>query len=100
MISYPSNPARVTTKGQNMNRKWCLLKGSDIGPMGRGQAGKKKVYEIIVSDNVLRCEWGMAEKLTRQSSTKVFGSSQAAMSAAYEKLWSKQDRGYQVAYTV
>ena len=81
-------------------RKWCLLKGSDVGPMGRGQAGKKKVYEIIVSDNVLRCEWGMAEKTQRQSSTRVFTSHQSARAAAYEKLWAKQDRGYAVAYAV
>jgi predicted DNA-binding WGR domain protein len=83
-----------------MNSKWCLLKSSDIGPMGRGQAGKKKVYEVTVTDNVLRCEWGMAEKTQRQSSVKVFSSHQAAMAAAHEKVWSKRDRGYEVVYAV
>lgn len=80
--------------------KWCLLKGSDIGPQGRGQTGKKKVYEVTVSDNVLRCSWGMAEKLQRQSSRKVFATNQAAISAAYAKVYDKQDHGYQIAYAV
>lgn len=83
-----------------MNRKFCLLNDSATGPMGRGQNGKKKVYEITVSDNVLRCEWGMAEKSQRQSSVKVFRTSQAALSAAYEKMSSKLDRGYELVYSV
>ena len=83
-----------------MERKWCLLNASDRGPMGRGQNGKKKVYEIVVSGATLRCEWGMAEKSSRQSSTQVFYSHQAALSAAYEKLRSKRQRGYEVAYAV
>ena len=80
--------------------KWCLLKGSDIGPMGRGQSGKKKVYEVTVQDNVLVCSWGMAELPRRQTSRKVFSNGQAAISAAYEKVYAKQDRGYSVAYRV
>lgn len=80
-----------------MDRKWCLLKASDGK---RGDAGKKKVYEITVSDNVLHCSWGMAEKQTRQSSTQVFATSQSALSAAYSKLYSKYDRGYKLAYSV
>lgn len=84
-------------KDNNMNAKFCLLKESDGA---RGVAGKKKVYEIIVTDNVLRCEWGMAEKLTRQSSTQVFRSHQAAMAAANEKMWAKRAKGYELAYRV
>jgi predicted DNA-binding WGR domain protein len=83
-----------------MEKKWCLLKASDCGPMGRGQSGKKKVYEISVSGSTLRCQWGMAEKAKRQSSVQVYHSHQAALSAAYEKLYAKQDRGYQIAYAV
>jgi predicted DNA-binding WGR domain protein len=83
-----------------MNKKWCLLNASDCGPMGRGQSGKKKVYEIIVTDSTLRCEWGMAEKTKRQSSVQVYRTPQAALAAAYEKLYAKQDRGYQIAYAV
>ena len=83
-----------------MNKKWCLLKASDSGPMGRGQNGKKKVYEVTVTDSTLVCEWGMAELARRQSSTMVYSSSQAAYAAAIDKVYAKQDRGYQVAYAV
>lgn len=83
-----------------MERKWCLLKASDSGPMGRGQSGKKKVYEISVSGTTLVCQWGMAEKARRQSSVMVYGSHQAALGAAYEKLHEKTGSGYQIAYAV
>ena len=83
-----------------MNNKWCLLKTSDSGPMGRGQNNKKKVYEVTVTGMTLVCEWGMAEKTRRQSSVTVFSSHQAALAAAHEKVWSKRDSGYEVAYAV
>lgn len=83
-----------------MDKKWALLKGSDIGPMGRGQSGKKKVYEVTVTGKTLICSWGMAEKTRRQTSTETFFSAQAALSAAYAKVSSKIDRGYEVAYSV
>lgn len=83
-----------------MDKKWALLKGSDIGPMGRGQSGKKKVYEVTVSGTTLICSWGMAEKVQRQTSRKTFYSAQAALAAAYEKVNAKLDRGYEVAYSV
>jgi len=79
------------------NKKWCLLKRSDGS---RGLQGKKKVYEVTVAGRVLTCEWGMAEKPQRQRSVQVFASEQAALGAAYEKVWSKRDRGYEVAYQV
>lgn len=84
-------------KDKTVNKKWCLLKTSDGD---RGAAGKQKVYEVIVSDNVLRCEWGMAEKTQRQSSTKVFYNGQSAIWAAREKVMAKLDKGYRVAYEV
>lgn len=84
----------------NQNKKWALLKGSDIGPMGRGQNGKRKVYEVSVDGNVLTCSWGMAEKVSRQTSRQAFASHQSAVSAAYAKVYSKVDRGYQIAYAV
>lgn len=87
-------------KDKGMNKKWALLKGSDIGPMNRGQSGKKKVYEVIVTNNTLICSWGMAEKTQRQTSTQVFSTSQRALAAAYEKINSKIDRGYEIAYAV
>jgi predicted DNA-binding WGR domain protein len=83
-----------------MNKKWALLKNSDCGPMNRGQSGKKKVYEVTVTGNTLICSWGMAEKVQRQTSTQTFITSQRALAAAYEKVNSKIDRGYEVAYSV
>ena len=83
-----------------MNKKWALLKSSDIGPQGRGQAGKKKVYEITLDGFTLTCSWGMAEKPKRQTSVQVFRNQQAALTAAYDKLDSKVGRGYVIAYSV
>lgn len=80
-----------------MEKKWCLLKASDGN---RGLAGKKKVYEVRVVDNTVICEWGMAEKASRQSSRHWFGSSQSAVRFAQERVWSKLDRGYSIAYAV
>lgn len=80
-----------------MEKKWCLLKASDGA---RGANGKKKVYEVRVSGSVLTCEWGMAEKTMRQRSVRVFSSHQGAIAAAYEKMNSKVDRGYNLAYAV
>ena len=77
--------------------KWCLLKTSDGS---RGAAGKQKVYEIRVEGSTVTCEWGMAEKPSRQKSVNVFYSKQAAIAFAHEKMWSKRDRGYRVAYAV
>lgn len=88
----------ITTKGQKMNAtKWCLLKTSDGA---RGSAGKKKVYEVTVIGTTLRCEWGMAEKLSRQASARVYSSHQAAMAAAAAKVWAKRAKGYTLAYSV
>lgn len=84
----------------NQPTKWVLLKGSDIGPMNRGQSGKRKVYEVQVIGNVLTCSWGMAEKTQRQSMTQTFRNTQLALNAASEKVWAKRDSGYQVAYSV
>lgn len=83
-----------------MNKKWALLKASDSGPMGRGQSGKKKVYEITLDGFTLTCSWGMAEKTTRQTSVRTFRTTQAALVAAYEKLGAKVQGGYQIAYAV
>ena len=80
-----------------MEKKWCLLKQSDGA---RGDAGKKKVYEVRVAENVVYCEWGMAEKASRQSSRHYFGSAQSALVFAHENVHSKYDRGYTLAYSV
>jgi predicted DNA-binding WGR domain protein len=83
-----------------MNKKWSLLKSSDIGPMGRGQNGKKKVYEVTLDGQTVTFEWGMAEMTRRQRQVRTFSTSQAAINAAYEKVGAKLDRGYSVAYAV
>jgi predicted DNA-binding WGR domain protein len=83
-----------------MNKKWALLKQSDSGPMGRGQSGKKKVYEITVDGRTVTFEWGMAELKRRQTQVRTFSTDQAALSAAYEKLDAKLGRGYTIAYAV
>lgn len=79
-----------------MEKKWHLLKRSDGA---RGVNGKYKVYEVRIAHNVVYCEWGMAEKASRQSSRHYFGSTQAALRFAHEKVYSKVDRGYTLAYT-
>jgi predicted DNA-binding WGR domain protein len=87
-----------TTKEFIMNeKKWCLLKESDGA---RGEAGKKKIYEVRIEGSTLRCEWGMAEKTSRQSSVQTFYSENAAMQQALEKVYSKLDRGYKLAFVV
>lgn len=77
--------------------RWCLLAQSDGA---RGDAGKKKVYEVRLVDNVVFCEWGMAEKTSRQSSRHLFGSNQGAMNFAHERVWSKLNKGYELAFAV
>lgn len=83
-----------------MEKKIVMLKNSDSGPMGRGQNGKKKVYEIVVDFNVVTFSWGMAEKTQRQTNRIVCRDSQQAMMVARDKKWAKLDRGYAVAYEV
>jgi predicted DNA-binding WGR domain protein len=74
-----------------------LVKGSAIGPMGRGQTGKKKVYEIRVSGDTVTFSWGMAEKAHRATQVIRTNSFQDAMEIAHEKKWAKVERGYRVA---
>jgi len=82
------------------NKKWSLLKASDSGPMGRGQSGKKKIYEVTVNENTVHCSWGMAEMPRRSESTKTYRSSNEALQAAYTKVSEKRDGGYAIAYAV
>lgn len=80
-----------------MNKRIIMVKGSDCGPMGRGQMGKQKVYEILVQDNKVTFSWGMAEKVQRQTKVIFARSNQHALAAAREKQWDKVSRGYRVA---
>jgi len=79
-----------------MQTKWCLVKASDGN---RGAIGKKKVYELSVDGNSLIAVWGMAEKPARQRQVKSFSSAQGARWAAMDKIQSKLDKGYTIAYS-
>lgn len=68
--------------------------------MGRGQNGKKKVYEVTLDGTTVTFEWGMAEMTRRQRQVRTFSTTQAAINAAYDKVGAKLDRGYAVAYAV
>lgn len=65
----------------------------------RGQAGKKKVYEIVVEGNKVTLSWGMAEKATRQTKTERFATQMQARWFATDKKIEKLDKGYEMAYT-
>lgn len=79
-----------------METKWCLIKSSDGD---RGALGKKKVYELSIEGNQLVAVWGMAEKPSRQSQTLRFSSEQGARWAAFDKIQSKINKGYKLAYS-
>ena len=79
-----------------MTTKWCLVKSSDGD---RGASGKKKVYELSVDGTSFTAVWGMAEKPARQRQVKTFSSVQGARWAAIEKVQSKLDKGYVLAYS-
>lgn len=83
-----------------MEKRWALLKGSEIGPMGRGQAGKKKIYEVAVEGRRVTFSWGMAEKSRRQTKVVTYSSEQSAVFFAREKVSEKIDRGYELAFAV
>ena len=65
----------------------------------RGQNGKKKVYEIIVSGRSVEVRWGKAEEDQRQAQTKFFAFDWQAQQFALGKKWEKVEKGYVVAYT-
>lgn len=79
-----------------MENRIILAKNSQVGPMGRGQAGKKKVYEILIQENVVTFSWGMAEKTQRQVKRQVFTTTGQARQAALLKKWDKVSTGYSV----
>jgi len=95
IISLSPQPVK-TTEGHKVQTKWCLVKVSDGT---RGALGKKKVYELSVNGNSFTAVWGMAEKPNRQSKTLRFSSEQGARWAAMDKIQSKLDKGYTIAYS-
>lgn len=79
-----------------MEKRIILAKASQNGPMGRGQSGKKKIYEIVVVNNVVTFSWGMAEKAQRQTKRKVCVNVNHAVQVANEKKWEKRMGGYEL----
>lgn len=79
-----------------MAKKVIVLTSASQGE--RGQAGHKKVYEIIVDGNKVVLRWGKAEETKRQEQVKFFSYENAAYNFALEKKWAKVDKGYVVAY--
>lgn len=80
-----------------MDKKFCLLKASDGT---RGQAGKKKIYEVTVHGTKVTMSWGMAEKESRQTKTEEFYSDSYARQYGAVKVQEKMDKGYELVYTV
>lgn len=74
-----------------MNTRWILTKESDGN---RGQEGKKKIYEVSVNGKVVELLWGMFEKGEKQFQKKVFPDTQSARFFAWDKVHSKQAKGY------
>lgn len=62
----------------------------------RGQNGKKKIYEIVVSGTCVIVRWGKAEEDKRQSQTKWFNTPYQAEMFAHDKKWEKIDKGYEL----
>lgn len=74
--------------------KWILVKKSDGE---RGNAGLKKIYQVIVEDNKVITMWGKAEEVSPQAKqVKTFAYPFLAKSYANDKVSSKLTRGYEV----
>ena len=75
-------------------KKWILVKKSDGE---RGNAGFKKIYQVIVEDNKVITSWGKAEETSPQGKqVKAFAFPYQANAFAYEKVEAKRTRGYEV----
>jgi hypothetical protein len=80
-----------------MQNVWILVAQSQAGPQGRGQSGKKKVYEVRVEGTKVYFAWGMAEKVERQRKVVECGSYQSALYKARVKVAEKTfERGYKL----
>ena len=75
--------------------KWVLLNTSDGD---RGQSGKQKVYEVLVTGTTVTFSWGMAEKTARQTKMACHYSEAAAYQTAIGQVMAKIDKGYRLAY--
>ena len=75
--------------------KWVLLHTSDGE---RGESGKQKVYEVLITGTTVTFTWGMAEKTSRQSKVVCHYSDNAAYQTAITQVMAKIDKGYRLAY--
>ncbi len=75
-------------------KKWILVKKSDGE---RGNAGFKKIYQVIVVDNQVITTWGKAEEVAPQGKqVKSFAFPYQANAFAYDKVEAKRTRGYEL----
>ena len=79
-----------------MANKVIVLTATSQGE--RGQAGHKKIYEIIVNGNRVELRWGKAEETKRQTKVQYFSNENTAEAFAFDKKWAKVDKGYVIAY--
>ena len=74
--------------------KWILVKKSDGN---RGNAGLKKIYQIILEDNKVLTQWGKAEEVAPQAKQeKTFAYPFIAKAYAMDKVEAKKAKGYEV----
>jgi predicted DNA-binding WGR domain protein len=74
--------------------KWILVKKSDGN---RGNAGMKKIYEIVLDNNKVLTQWGKAEEVAPQATQeKVFFYPFLAKAYAFEKVEEKKAKGYEL----
>jgi predicted DNA-binding WGR domain protein len=76
--------------------KWVLLNTSDGD---RGDSGKQKVYEVLITGTTVTFTWGMAEKTTRQTKVQTTWSEGAARQVALNQVQAKVAKGYRLAYS-
>jgi predicted DNA-binding WGR domain protein len=76
--------------------KWVLLNTSDGD---RGDSGKQKVYEVLITGTTVTFSWGMAEKTTRQTKVQTTWSEGAARQVALNQVQAKVAKGYRLAYS-
>jgi len=76
--------------------KWVLLNTSDGD---RGDSGKQKVYEVLITGTTVTFSWGMAEKTSRQTKVQATWSEGAARQVALNQVQAKMAKGYRLAYS-
>lgn len=74
--------------------KWILVKKSDGN---RGNAGMKKIYQVILDNDKVLTQWGKAEEATPQAKQeKTFAYPFIAKAYAYDLVNAKQSKGYEL----